>query len=506
LASHSHSTYSECREVRWRRALELKPDYVQAHSNLGNALTDLGKPDEAITCYRRALELKPDFVEVHGNLGNAFRDQGKLDEAVACYRRALELKPNLAEVHSNLVYTRMFCLGCDARTLYEEHRRWNEDHAAPLAKIVKPHPNDRSPDRRLRVGYVSPHFRDHVVGRNLLPLFREHDRQRFEILCYADVPRHDERADRFRSHADAWHSTTGLTDVQLAQCIREDCIDILVDLTLHMDHNRLLVFARKPAPVQVAFAGYPGTTGVSTIDYRITDPHLDPPGLYDGCYSEESVRLPDTFWCYDPLDNEAAVNTLPAAEKGYVSFGCLNNFCKVNPLVLEIWARVLNAVDRSRLTILAGEGTHREHTLDVLAGQGVARDRVTFVAHQPRQQYLRYYHGIDIGLDTVPDNGHTTSLDSFWMGVPVVTLVGRTVVGRAGLCQLTNLGLPELIASSPEQYVRIAAELAQDLPRLGNLRTTLRQRMRSSPLMDAPRFARNIEAAYRQMWRRWCAK
>ena len=222
-------------------------------------------------------------------------------------------------------------------------------------------------------------------------------------------------------------------------------------------------------------------------------------------YSEESIRLPETFWCYDPLDSEPAVNALPAAEKGYVTFGCLNNFCKVNPLVLKIWAQVLKAVDRSRLTILAEEGTHRRHALDLLAEEGIARDRVTFVAHQPSPQYLRHYHGIDIGLDTVPYNGHTTSLDSFWMGVPVVTLVGQTVVGRAGLCQLTNLGLPELIASSPEQYVRIAVELAGDLPRLSELRATLRRRMQDSPLMNAPRFARNIEVAYRQMWRRWCA-
>ena len=230
---------------------------------------------------------------------------------------------------------------------------------------------------------------------------------------------------------------------------------------MHMAHNRLLVFARKPAPVQACWLAYPGTTGLSAIDYRITDSHLDPPGLHDRCYAEESIRLPDTFWCYDPLNSEPAVNALPAAEGGYVAFGCLNNFCKVNPLVLKLWARVLNAVDRSRLTILAGEGAHRRHAIDLLAEEGVAGDRVTFVAHQPRQQYLRYYHGIDIGLDTVPYNGHTTSLDSFWMGVSVVTLVGPTVVGRAGLCQLTNLGLPELIASSPEQYVRIAVELAR---------------------------------------------
>ena len=488
----------------YRRALQLNPDYVEAHNNLGIALNDQGKLDEAVIACRRALELNADYAEAHNNLGVALTGQGNLDEAVACYRRALALKPDYAKAHSNLVYAQIFCPGYDARTLYEEHGQWNRRHAAPLAAFIPPHHNDRSPDRRVRIGYISPDFREHVVGRNLLPLFRAHDRQRFEICCYADVHCRDEITARFQGYADTWNDTTGLTDVQLAARIREDGIDILVDLTLHLAHNRLLVFARKPAPVQVTFAGYPGTTGLTTIDYRLTDPYLDPPGLYDQYYSEESIRLPDTFWCYDPLESESAVNALPATEKGYITFGCLNNFCKVNCEVLKLWAQVLKAVAGARLMLLAGEGMHRQQTLDVLAAEGVVGDRVTFVAKKPRPEYLRNYHDIDIGLDTIPYNGHTTSLDSFWMGVPVVTLVGSTVVGRAGFCQLMNLGLPELIADGPEQFVRIAAEWAQDLSRLSALRASLRARMRASPLMDAPRFARNVEAAYRDMWRRWC--
>ena len=216
--------------------------------------------------------------------------------------------------------------------------------------------------------------------------------------------------------------------------------------------------------------------------------------------------MPDAFWCYDPLASEPAVNALPALEKGYITFGCLNNFCKVNVLVLKLWARVLKAVDRSRLMLLAAEGSHRQQTLDLLEQEGVEPDRVTFVAQRSRPQYLELYHRIDIGLDTFPYTGHTTSLDAFWMGVPVVTLVGQTVVGRAGLSQLRNLGLPELTAQTPEQYVRIAVELAGDLPRLRDLRATLRDRLQSSPLMNAPRFARNVEAAYRDMWQRWCAQ
>ncbi len=490
----------------YRRALELKPDYADAQNNLGVAFKEQGKLDEAVACYRRALELRPNYAEAHNNLGVVFKDMGRLVDAVACYRRALEVKPDFAEAHSNLLYAQVFSPDYDAQSLYEEHRCYDQQHAAPWANSIEPHRNDRSTQRRLKIGYVSPDFRDHCQALFTVPLFSSHDHKDFEIVCYSDVVRPDLITERLRGYVDTWRSIVGIDHERVAQSIRADGIDILVDLTMHMAHNRLLVFARKPAPVQACWLAYPGTTGISAIDYRITDPYLDPPGLYDGCYAEESVRLPDTFWCYDPLVTEPAVNPLPAVEKGYVTFGCLNNFCKVNPFVLKLWARVLHAVDHSRLTLLAHEGSHRQHALDPLAEEGIARDRVKFVGYQPRPQYLRYYHDIDVGLDTVPYNGHTTSLDSFWMGVPVVTLVGQTVVGRAGLCQLTNLGLPELIATSPEQFVRVAIESAQDLPRLSDLRATLRQRMQGSSLMDAPRFARNIEAAYREMWRRWCSR
>jgi protein O-GlcNAc transferase len=485
----------------FRRAVELKPGYAEAHNNLGNALRDCGKLDEAVGCYRRALEIRPDYAEAHNNLGVACKDRGEMEKAVDCARRAVDLRPDRAELHSNLLYALLFCPGYDAGALYEEHRRWNQRHAAPLAECIRPHPNDRSADRRLRIGYASPDFRDHCQSFFTMPLFSSHDREGFEIVCYSDVVRGDRITERLRSHADIWRNTAGLDHNGLAERIRADRIDILVDLTMHMARNRLLTFARKPAPVQVCWLACPGTTGMTAIDYRFTDPHLDPAGMFEHCYSEQSVRLPETFWCYDPLDGVPEVNALPAKEKGHISFGCLTNVCKVNSGVLTVWAEVLKAVGGSRLTLLAGEGSHRQRVLDLLAERGVGCDRVTFLARRPRSQYLGYYHDIDIGLDTVPCNGHTTSLDSFWMAVPVVTLVGQTVMGRAGLSQLTNLGLPELIAFSSEQFVRIAVELALDLAGLSDLRSSLRERMRASPLMDAPPFARGIEAAFRQMWR-----
>lgn len=489
----------------YRRALELNPHLVAAWNNLGAALRRLEQPTESEACCRRALALMPDLAEAYGNLGNALKDQGRLDEALDCCRRAVALKADSAMAHSNLVYLLQFCPECDPEALCAELRCWNQAHAALWAGVIVPHTNDRTADRRLRVGYVSPDFRDHVVGRNLVPLLREHDHRAVEVFCYSDVIAPDAFTERLRAGADAWRDIARLSDAQAAQAIRHDRIDILVDLALHMDGNRLPMFARKPAPVQATFAGYPGSTGLTAIDYRLTDPYLDPPGN-DACYAEQSLRLPDSFWCYAPLSDEPAVNRLPALERGTVTFGCLNNFCKVNPTVLRLWARVVRAVDGSRLLLLAAAGPYRQRTLDLLAAEGVTADRVSFAAERPHDEYLTFYHAIDLGLDTFPYNGHTTSLDSYWMGVPVVTLVGRTAVGRAGLSQLTNLGLVELAADTPEQFVRTAVGLAADRPRLAELRGSLRSRMQRSPLMDAPRFARGVEAAYRTMWRSWCAR
>jgi predicted O-linked N-acetylglucosamine transferase (SPINDLY family) len=487
-----------------RRAIQLKPEYAAAYFNLGNALKDIGQFDEAIGLYRQAIRLTPDYAAAHNNLGNALEDIGQLDEAIAIYRQAIRLKPDGAMAHSNLVFALHYHPGYDAGMICEEARRWNQQHAEPLKKLIEPHTNDRDPDRRLRIGYVSPDFRQHCQALFTIPLLSNHDREGFEIFCYADVGRPDAVTERIRGYSHVWRSILGMTDAEVARRIREDRIDILVDLTMHMAKNRMLLFARKPPPVQAAWLAYPGTTGLSAMDYRLTDPYLDPPGLNDQFYSETTIRLPDTFWCYDPLVTEPAVNPLPAQTSGHVTFGCLNNFCKVNEPVLRLWAQVLKTIPGSRFMLLCPEGSHRQTLLDMLQREGISPDRIELIAHRPRLQYLELYHRIDVGLDTFPYNGHTTSLDSYWMGVPVVTLVGKTVVGRGGLSQLTNLGLPELIAQTPQQYVQIATALAGDLPRLAELRRTLRGRMQASPLMDAPRFARNVEAAYRQMWRNWC--
>jgi len=490
----------------YRRALQLRPDFAEAHNYLGTALNDLGLVDEAQACFHQALKLNPDYAEAHHNRAIAFKDQGQLDEAIRCFRRALEINPDDARVHGNLLYSLQYQHGVEPQTTYEEHRRWNAKYAEPLGRSIQPHSNERSPGRRLRIGYVSPNFRNHCQSLFTVPLLSSHDHAAYEIFCYADVRSPDDMSERLRSYADSWRDISGLADEQVAQLVRQDQIDILVDLTMHMMGSRLLLFARKPAPVQVCWLAYPGTTGLATMDYRLTDPYLDPPGQFDRFYAEKSIRLADTFWCYDPLTCEPPVNKLPALDHGVITFGSLNNFCKTNAVVLKLWARVLHAAEQSRLMLLAYEGLHRQRTMEFLVQEGISAERIVFATPRLRPQYLGLYHQIDIGLDTVPYNGHTTSLDAYWMGVPVITLVGNTVVGRAGLSQLTNLGLPELIAQSADEFVTIAWQLASDVNRLSVLRHSLRQRMQQSPLMDAPRFARNIESAYSAMWRRWCAK
>jgi protein O-GlcNAc transferase len=488
------------------RALELKPGFVEAHFNLGITLKDQGKLDEAVACYGRILELKPEYAEAHDNLGTVLKDQGKLDEAIACHRRALELKPGFADAHSNLLYTLQFCADQENRRIYAEHLRWSRRYAEPLKRFIQPNSNERSPNRRLRIGYVSADFNKHPVGRFLLPLLESHNHQEFEIFCYASVRSPDSITDLCRTHADVWRNVLDSDDEQLARIVRQDQIDILVDLTMHMANNRLLAFARKPAPVQVTYLAYCGTTGLNTIDYRFTDPYLDPTGQDGECYFERSIRLPETYWCYRPMAGAPEENALPALQGGPVMFGCLNNFAKVTLPTLVAWGRILQAVPNSRLLLHAGVGSHRARVQEILAQQDISPDRVVFTEKVGGTEYFRLYQSIDVALDPFPYGGGTTTCDALWMGVPVVTLVGRTAVGRGGLSILSNIGLVNLVAYDPEQYIRIAVELVQDLPELDRLRGALRNRMQCSPLMDASRFARNIEAAYRSMWQDWCAK
>jgi predicted O-linked N-acetylglucosamine transferase (SPINDLY family) len=491
-----------------RQALRLKPDAAEVHNNLGRALAEVGQVSEGADAYRRALELKPDYPEAENNLGTCCERQGKLDEAIAHYRAALARRPNYRAANDNLLIALQYHPADDPALLREEHRRWVERHAAPLAGTARAHDNDGSPERRLRLGYVSPDFRQHPIPFFIEPVLAHHHHEHCTVLCYADLRRPDAVTERLRRHADEWQDVTGLSDEALAERIRRDRVDVLVDLAVHAPHNRLLAFARKPAPVQVSYLGYANTTGLPAIDYRLTDAFIDPPGLTEAFQTEELLRLPDTFCTYQPPAEAPPVNDLPALAAGRVTFASLNRLAKVNGAVLALWARILAAVPGARLLLQAtgldDPGT-REEVLGQFGRHGIGPERLHLREWGSFAGYLRHLQEADVALDTFPFNGHTTSCHCLWMGVPVVTLAGRLPVARVGVSLLANLRLPELIAETPEGYVEAAVRLAGDLERLRGLRAGLRERMRSSPLLDARTFTRHLEEAYRGVWRRWCA-
>jgi predicted O-linked N-acetylglucosamine transferase (SPINDLY family) len=486
-------------------ALRLRPDSADTLSPLGTALRKQGRLAEAVACYRRALELQPDRADTLDSLANALKDDGRLNEAVACFRRALTLEPDKAHTHSNLLFALHYMPGADPQSLLAEHRRWAQKHAEPLTATVRPHRVDRDPERTLRVGYLSPDFREHPVAFAIEPVLTAHDRQRFHIICYSDVKWPDAHTHRLQALADDWRPLRGLSDEEAAERIRQDRIDILVDLAGHTAHNRMLVFARKPAPVQLAYFGYPNTTGLATMDYRITDAHADPPGLTEESYTEELIRLPEIAWCYQPSASPE-VGPLPALRAGHITFGSLNYLAKVAPETVALWSRILKAVQDSRLVLLAsGARQGYLRVRDDFAAHGIGGERLDFIGRKPRGEYLQLHHAIDIGLDPFPYNGGVTTCDALWMGVPIVTLAGNTYVSRQGISLLSNVGLSGWIAGTPDAYVEIATRWAGDPAGLGRIRAGLRESLRVSSLCDGQRLTRHLEQAYRGMWARWCA-
>jgi protein O-GlcNAc transferase len=483
-------------------AISLQPEMASAYHNLSIALMEVWRLDEAIAAARQAVALAPSNADAWASLGTALSWQGQAAECLKCHERAVQLKPDDAGLHSNWLFATLMHEGPNPREVFAEHRRWNDRHAAPLAGSIRPHGNARSADRKLRVGYVSPYLGKTTVGWNLLPLLTNHDHSQIEVFCYSSGKRPDEMTERLAGLTDTWREIARLTDEQAAELIREDRIDILVDLAVHTAGNRLLAFARKPAPVQVTYLGYCGTTGMDAMDYRLSDPWFDPPGADADCYSERTVRLPHSYWCYGASIIEGS--GLPALRGGGVTFGCMNEFRKISDSALSLWGGVLARVPMSRLLLYAPAGSGRERVIERLGGAGVERGRIEFVDRQSWPRYMRTYDRIDIGLDTLPYGGGIATCDSMWMGVPVVTLIGEMAVGRGAFSIVNNIGLAGLAARTREEFVRIVVELAEDLPRLSEMRSGLRDRMARSPLRDGKGFARDVEAAYRGMWREWC--
>ncbi len=491
----------------YRAALASNPKHADAYSYLGYCLNDQGKRDEAIACLRRAVELNPDLAVAYNTLAVALHAVGRADEAIANYRRAVEISPDASGIHSNLLYALNFHSDQDAEALFAEHKAWGERHADPLTALSAPHPNNRTLQRRLRIGYVSPHFMNHAVNFFSEPILASHDHSRYEVFCYSSVAAPDETTARLRGLADHWREIGQLTDQQAADLVRQDEIDILVDLAGHIGENRLLVFAFKPAPIQVTYIGYQNTTGMQAMEYRLTDDYSDPPGLTDPFYTEKLVRLPQRFFCYLPSSDAPPVGPLPALSCGKITFGSFNNFMKVTPQVLDAWVRLLERVPNSRLIILVDvEDSVKQSLAEVFARYGIETHRLTLANRRSRGEYLELIGRVDIALDPFPFNGHTTTCDALWQGVPVVTRSGTSYASRFGGSALATLGLGELISHSEEQYLQIAAVLAGDIPRLERLRGGLREQMANSPLVDCVSFTRNLEAEYRRMWSTWCSK
>lgn len=488
----------------FQEALRLRPDFPEAYANLAILLNETSRPDEALETCRRAMECGAECDKLPGIMANSLLLVGRGEEAIEYYRKSIALLSDQSDERSNLLYALNFIPDYDPSVLLEEHLQWAREYAEPLTAQAPPHDNDRKTRRRLRIGYVSPDFRNNAVNYFVEPLLASHDHKRFEVFCYSTTLVPDETTARLQATADQWRDVRHQTDEQIAALVREDKIDILVDLSGHMGRRRLLVFARQPAPIQVTYLGYQNTTGMTAMDYRITDAWADPPGLTDRFYTEKLVRLPRAFFCYQPFD-APPIAPLPALESGTVTFGSFNNFAKVTPRVIDAWLEILKRVPRSRLLILAFRGGSLERRLGELAQQrGISPERVELHDKRPRQEYLRLIQQADIALDPFPFNGHTTICDSIWMGVPVVMLQGQTYASRFGGSVLANLGLEKWIADSVDEYVDLAVKSAGDLPRLSKLRNQLRPRMADSALLDFPGFARNLEKAYRQMWLDGC--
>jgi predicted O-linked N-acetylglucosamine transferase (SPINDLY family) len=492
--------------AEFQEALRLQPNYPEAYARLAVIYNEAGQPDTALEFCRDGFELGSTSGTLFGNMAIALHAQGRAEEAIECYRKALALRPNNPVEHSNLLYALNFMSGYDPKKLFAEHVEWGQRHAEALTRGAAPHENDPSPDRRLRIGYVSPHFHEHAVNFFVEPILAAHDHEQFEVFCYSSVFQPDATTERLKRVADHWREVTWKSDAEIARMVREDRIDILVDLSGHMGRTRLLVFARKPAPVQVTYIGYQNTTGMSAIAYRLTDERADPPGVTDALYTEKLVRLSRAFFCYQPFETPD-LTPLPALERGYVTFGSFNNYAKVMPEVVDTWLTILSRVPESHLMVLAYSGGYLEkHLKELAAGRGIDPVRVELFDKRWRQDYLKLVQQADIALDAFPFNGHTTTCDAIWMGVPVVMLEGNVYSSRFGGSVLANVGLEDLIARSVEEYVERAVELAGDLERLSTLRGELRTRMAASPLADYQGFTRNLEREYRRMWTDWCQR
>ena len=535
---HALGNTAEAIEI-YKQAILIKPDFLPAFVGLGNALREAGFMNDAIECYKHIVSLKPDLAGAYHNLaimlrlqsrvdeaektireelklqpdsvmsqitlGDIYIDQGKVEDAIRIFQKLLQRDPHNSEVHWKLIMSMHYLPTYSADNLFDEARRWGISHTPPAEKRLTP-ANAPNPQRRLRVGYVSGDFYIHPVGHFIESVLAHHDKSQHEIYCYYNNTRYDELTENLKRSADHWRNISSQGDDAVAEQIRQDQIDILIDLSGHTAKTRMLLFARKPAPVQVTWLGYFDTTGLTTIDYIIGDRYLIP-SEEERHYTEQVARMPNAYLCFTPPDSDIAPNPLPALTSDRITFGCFNNNAKLTEGVIACWSKILHALPQAQLYLKYppfGDAQVRQRYFDLFATQGIAAERIRLTGHSPRHEYLAAYQEVDLGLDPFPFNGCTTTMESLWMGVPVVTLRGDRYVGHMGETILKHLDLAECVTDSEEAYIDRAIALVSDLPRLAALRSGLRDRLLKSPLCDGPGFTRDLEAVYRRMWDTWC--
>jgi len=491
-----------------KRALEIDANCVEAHSNLGQALAKTGNLTGAMKASRRAILLRPEDGRLFNNLGVIEQAIGLLDNANRTYRRALEVDPNCYLAERNLLINALNLPQQSSDDLYKIHQKYGSKYDRLSGDQNKFETRDRNINRKLRVGYLSSDFHAHPVGYNIMPLISHHDLSEVETFIYAENENNDDVTGQFKSHADHWCSTSGQSDAQVAQKITADEIDILICLAGRFNLNRPTVAAHRAAPVQISFHDC-ASTGLTEMDYWLTDKSLHPSDTQEK-FSEDLYRLPVFYQFSSPADFPA-VSSLPVDQNGFLTFGSFNKLEKINDHVIALWADVLTSVPHSRLFLKYHdyfEDTDLiKHWQSKFAHFGITEDRLLLAGNIDEQaKYLMLYDHIDIALDPFPFNGATTTFEALAMGVPVVAMIGKHFVDRVAGSILQEAGLDHLIADTPRTYINAAQNLAENLPELRLLRNSLRDRLTNSSLCDASQYAQNIEIAYREMWRRWCAK
>lgn len=492
-------------EVALLRALDIDPGYADAWYRLGDVLFALGRLEEAETALRRVIDIDPASVRAHRLLGTTLRKQFRVPEALELFAAARALAPESFAFDPMELYTLTSSDRVSEQDLSARHRLFGARLEKAVPPRFEPFANEPDPDRRLRIGYVSGDFRFHPVTLFLIPVLQRHDRSAFGVHCYSTNEDRDEVTPHVLAMSDAWCDCAKMSDTELADMINRDKIDVLVDLSGHTGIPCLNVFAQQPAPVQVTWLGYLNSTGLTRIQYRLCDAYTDPPGMTESLHTEALVRLPHSQWCYRPFVLMDHAHEPPLRRNGYVTFGSFNSPIKISGATQALWCELLARVPSSRLIIVGiPEGRARERLLREFSTAGISASRITMVGRVALVEYFRWFDAVDIALDTTPYSGGTTTCDALWTGVPVVTAPGTRPISRSAASILSTLGLSEWIASKPEDYVRLAAGFALQESALVELRRSLRQRMRESPLMDEVQFVRDLEEAYRRMWRAWC--